>query len=38
MTEILDLSAEVQREIFGSKDRYIRKIENDLKVSVVAGE
>ena len=36
MTEILDLSAEVQREIFGSKDRYIRKIENDLKVSVVA--
>ncbi|MDO5455588.1 MAG: PhoH family protein [Eubacteriales bacterium] len=35
MTEILELSAEVQRDIFGSKDQHIRKIEKDLKVSVV---
>ena len=35
MTEILELSAEVQRDIFGSKDQHIRKIERDLKVSVV---
>ena len=36
MTEILDLSAEVQRDIFGSKDHYVRKIEKDLDVAVIA--
>ena len=36
MTHILDLDADVQRDIFGSKDSYIRKIEKDLKVAVVA--
>ena len=36
MTEILELSAEVQRDIFGSKDHYIRKIEKDLDVAVIA--
>ena len=35
MTEILDLSADVQRDVFGSKDRYIRKIERDLEVDIV---
>ena len=29
MTEILELSAEEQRDIFGSKDHYVRKIEKD---------
>ena len=32
----LHLSADVQREIFGRQDDYIKKIEEDLKVSVVA--
>ena len=36
MTEILELSAEVQRDIFGSKDHYVRKIEKDLEVAVIA--
>ena len=36
MTEILELSAEVQRDIFGSKDHYVRKIEKDLDVAVIA--
>ena len=36
MTHILDLDADVQRDIFGSKDSYIRKIEKELKVAVVA--
>ena len=36
MTHILDLDIDVQRDIFGSKDNYIRKIEKDLKVAVVA--
>ena len=36
MTQILDFSADVQRDIFGSKDHYIRKIEKDLNVAVVA--
>ncbi len=35
MTEFLDLSAEVQREVFGSRDSYIRKVESDLDVSIV---
>ena len=36
MTEILDFSAEVQRDIFGSKDNYVRKIEKDLDVAVIS--
>lgn len=36
MTKELKLSADVQRDIFGSNDKYIRKIEQDLKVTVVA--
>ena len=36
MTEILELSAEEQRDIFGSKDHYVRKIEKDLEVAVIA--
>ena len=36
MTEILEFSAEVQRDIFGSKDNYVRKIEKDLEVAVIA--
>ena len=35
MTEILDFSADVQRDIFGSKDHYVRKIEKDLNVAVI---
>ena len=35
MTEILDFSANVQRDIFGSKDHYVRKIEKDLNVAVI---
>ena len=36
MTEILDLTAQEQRDIFGSKDHYVRKIEKDLDVAVIA--
>lgn len=36
MTEILDFSAEVQRDIFGRNDGYIIKIEKDLDVSIVS--
>ena len=36
MTQILELSAEEQREIFGSKDHFVRKIEKDLDVAVIA--
>lgn len=36
MTKELNLSADVQRDIFGSNDKYIRKIENDLHVTVVS--
>ena len=36
MTEILNFDADVQRDIFGSKDHHIRKIEKDLNVSVIA--
>ena len=36
MTEELNFSAEVQRDIFGRHDRYIRKIEKNLGISVVA--
>lgn len=36
MTEILDIPASVQQDIFGSNDHYIRKIEKDLGVAVIA--
>ena len=36
MTEELNFSAEVQRDIFGRHDRYIRKIEKNLGIAVVA--
>lgn len=36
MTKELQLSADVQRDIFGSNDKYIRKIEKDLHVTVVS--
>ena len=36
MTQILELSAEEQRDIFGSKDHFVRKIEKDLDVAVIA--
>ena len=36
MTEILNFDADVQRDIFGSKDHHVRKIEKDLNVSVIA--
>ena len=36
MTEILEFDADVQRDIFGSKDHYVRKIEKDLNVGVIA--
>ena len=36
MTEILNISAEIQREIFGSRDHHIRKIERDLDVTIVS--
>ena len=35
MTESLDFTAQVQREVFGSRDSYIRKVERDLDVSIV---
>lgn len=36
MTKELSLRADVQRDIFGSNDRYIRKIEEDLHVTVIS--
>ena len=36
MTQLLDLPAEVQREIFGAYDNYIRKVEKDLNVTIIA--
>lgn len=36
MTETLDYSADVQRDIFGQHDGHIKKIEKDLQVTVVA--
>ncbi len=36
MTQILELSAEEQQDIFGGHDRYIRRIENDLGVQVLS--
>lgn len=35
MTEILELPASVQRDIFGGADHHIRKIEQDLNVAVI---
>ncbi len=36
MTQLLDLPAEIQREIFGAYDNYIRKVEKDLNVTIIA--
>lgn len=35
MTQILDIPASIQQDIFGSNDHYIRKIEKDLGVAVI---
>ncbi len=35
MTQSLQISAEAQQEIFGGRDRFLRKIENDLKVRIL---
>ena len=35
MTEIMNIPAQIQREIFGSRDNHIRKIEEDLHVTIV---
>ncbi len=36
MTEKLQISAEIQREIFGHQDDYVRKIEHELEVDVIS--
>ncbi len=36
MTQIVEFPIDVQRDIFGSNDRYIKKIEDDLHVTVVS--
>ena len=35
MTVTLDYSADIQREIFGNHDGYVRKIEDDLHVAII---
>lgn len=36
MEKELDFSAEIQRDIFGMQDSYVRKIEKELQVSIVS--
>ncbi len=36
MTQVLELSAEEQQDIFGGHDKYIRRIEHDLGVQVLS--
>ena len=35
MTQSLQISARAQQEIFGGRDRFLKKIENDLKVRIL---
>lgn len=38
MTEVLHYSADIQREVFGRQDRFVRRIEDSLGVTIISRE